>query len=267
MNHWSVLPELIESRDAATPEDVRRVAAAYFVPSNRGDRNGPRRAPRGQRPKLARLRLVQAARGRAMSAGSAGLQTGTAARTGRAPKAAFRHDATAPTARSAGLRPASRPDRAAKPAPRQSGESRGPAWDRRSSDRHRGPNGPRRHASPRCQDGGNGSERRPPAGIARGSGRNRTSLPPDGRGFRRPHPDRLRNRQHSPRPLPPHLRARLAGPGSGSRRAFRIHPTRSRRGPLRGVQRRPGLHRPGGNRPAGTHHRGAPTRPAPRSRG
>ena len=35
MNHWSVLPELIEARDAATAEDVRRVAQTYFVPSNR----------------------------------------------------------------------------------------------------------------------------------------------------------------------------------------------------------------------------------------
>ena len=35
MNHWSVLPGLIEARDAATAEDVQRVASAYFVPSNR----------------------------------------------------------------------------------------------------------------------------------------------------------------------------------------------------------------------------------------
>ena len=35
MNHWSVLPNLIEARDAATAADVQRVASTYFVPSNR----------------------------------------------------------------------------------------------------------------------------------------------------------------------------------------------------------------------------------------
>ena len=35
MNHWNTLPALIEARDAATAEDVRRVAETYFVPSNR----------------------------------------------------------------------------------------------------------------------------------------------------------------------------------------------------------------------------------------
>ena len=35
MNHWSVLPELIEARDRATAADVQRVASTYFVPSNR----------------------------------------------------------------------------------------------------------------------------------------------------------------------------------------------------------------------------------------
>ena len=35
MNHWSVLPALVEARDAATAEDVRRVAQTYFVASNR----------------------------------------------------------------------------------------------------------------------------------------------------------------------------------------------------------------------------------------
>ncbi len=35
MNHWSVLPDLIGARDAATAADARRVAARYFVPSNR----------------------------------------------------------------------------------------------------------------------------------------------------------------------------------------------------------------------------------------
>ena len=35
MNHWSVLPDLIEARDAATAADVQRVASTYFVPSNR----------------------------------------------------------------------------------------------------------------------------------------------------------------------------------------------------------------------------------------
>ena len=35
MNQWSVLPALVEARDAATAEDVRRVAQTYFVASNR----------------------------------------------------------------------------------------------------------------------------------------------------------------------------------------------------------------------------------------
>ena len=35
MNHWSTLPALVEARDAATAEDIRRVAETYFVPSNR----------------------------------------------------------------------------------------------------------------------------------------------------------------------------------------------------------------------------------------
>ena len=35
MNHWSVLPELVAARDAATAEVVQRVAQTYFVPSNR----------------------------------------------------------------------------------------------------------------------------------------------------------------------------------------------------------------------------------------
>ena len=35
MNHWSVLPNLVEARDAATAADVQRVASTYFVPSNR----------------------------------------------------------------------------------------------------------------------------------------------------------------------------------------------------------------------------------------
>ena len=35
MNHWSVLPDLIAARDAATAAEVQRVAATYFVPSNR----------------------------------------------------------------------------------------------------------------------------------------------------------------------------------------------------------------------------------------
>ena len=35
MNHWSTLPALIEARDAATAEDVQRVASTYFVASNR----------------------------------------------------------------------------------------------------------------------------------------------------------------------------------------------------------------------------------------
>jgi hypothetical protein len=35
MNHWSVLPALIQARDSATTETVKRVAATYFVPSNR----------------------------------------------------------------------------------------------------------------------------------------------------------------------------------------------------------------------------------------
>ena len=35
MNHWSTLPALIKARDAATAEDVQRVASTYFVASNR----------------------------------------------------------------------------------------------------------------------------------------------------------------------------------------------------------------------------------------
>jgi predicted Zn-dependent peptidase len=35
MNHWSTLPALVEARDAATAEDIKRVAETYFVPSNR----------------------------------------------------------------------------------------------------------------------------------------------------------------------------------------------------------------------------------------
>ncbi|MCY4398964.1 MAG: insulinase family protein [Gemmatimonadetes bacterium] len=35
MNHWSVLPDLVGARDAATAADVQHVAATYFVPSNR----------------------------------------------------------------------------------------------------------------------------------------------------------------------------------------------------------------------------------------
>jgi len=34
MNHWSTLPALIQARDAATADDVQRVARTYFVPSN-----------------------------------------------------------------------------------------------------------------------------------------------------------------------------------------------------------------------------------------
>ena len=50
MNHWSVLPELIETRDAATPEDVQRVAATYFVPSNRVIATARAEPPEGSGP-------------------------------------------------------------------------------------------------------------------------------------------------------------------------------------------------------------------------
>ena len=35
MNHWGTLPALLQSRDAATADDVKRVARTYLVPSNR----------------------------------------------------------------------------------------------------------------------------------------------------------------------------------------------------------------------------------------
>ena len=50
MNHWSVLPDLIESRDAATARDVQRVAATYFVPSNRVIATARAQPPEGSGP-------------------------------------------------------------------------------------------------------------------------------------------------------------------------------------------------------------------------
>ena len=50
MNHWSVLPDLIEARDAATAADVQRVAARYFVPSNRVIATARAEPPEGSGP-------------------------------------------------------------------------------------------------------------------------------------------------------------------------------------------------------------------------
>ena len=50
MNHWSVLPELIEARDAATAADVQRVASTYFVPSNRVIATARAQPPNGSGP-------------------------------------------------------------------------------------------------------------------------------------------------------------------------------------------------------------------------
>ncbi|MCZ0934138.1 MAG: pitrilysin family protein [Gemmatimonadetes bacterium] len=50
MNHWSVLPDLIEARDAATVADLQRVAARYFVPSNRVIATARAQPPEGSGP-------------------------------------------------------------------------------------------------------------------------------------------------------------------------------------------------------------------------
>ena len=50
MNHWSVLPDLIAARDAATVADVQRVAATYFVPSNRVIATARAEPPEGSGP-------------------------------------------------------------------------------------------------------------------------------------------------------------------------------------------------------------------------
>ena len=50
MNHWSVLPDLIAARDAATAADVQRVAARYFVPSNRVIATARAEPPEGSGP-------------------------------------------------------------------------------------------------------------------------------------------------------------------------------------------------------------------------
>jgi len=50
MNHWSVLPDLIEARDAATVADLQRVAARYFVPSNRVISTARAQPPEGSGP-------------------------------------------------------------------------------------------------------------------------------------------------------------------------------------------------------------------------
>ena len=50
MNHWSVLPDLIEARDAATAADVQRVATTYFVPSNRVIATARAEPPEGSGP-------------------------------------------------------------------------------------------------------------------------------------------------------------------------------------------------------------------------
>ncbi|MDE2783572.1 MAG: pitrilysin family protein [Gemmatimonadota bacterium] len=50
MNHWSVLPDLIAARDAATVADVQRVASTYFVPSNRVIATARAEPPEGSGP-------------------------------------------------------------------------------------------------------------------------------------------------------------------------------------------------------------------------
>ena len=50
MNHWSVLPDLIEARNASTAADVQRVASTYFVPSNRVIAVARARPPEGSGP-------------------------------------------------------------------------------------------------------------------------------------------------------------------------------------------------------------------------
>ncbi|MCE2516039.1 MAG: hypothetical protein J4F37_13720, partial [Acidobacteria bacterium] len=50
MNHWSVLPELIAARDAATVADLQRVASTYFVPSNRVIATARAEPPEGSGP-------------------------------------------------------------------------------------------------------------------------------------------------------------------------------------------------------------------------
>ena len=141
MNHWSVLPDLIEARDAATAADVQRVAATYFVPSNRVIAVARAEPPEGSGPSWLDFVWSEAAGRRAMRfwQGTAGLQTGSAARKGC--ETAYRHPSrSAGTAWSADLRSARAGWRPAH------GESHvGPhgtqARDRRSSDRHRSPQG------------------------------------------------------------------------------------------------------------------------------
>ena len=89
---------------------------------------------------------------------------------------------------------------------------------------------------------------------------------PGGRGLRRACLGRMRRRRHPPRPLAADLRARLAGPGRARVRARRVHATRSGSGPLRGVERRPGLHRARRSGPAGAHHGRLAAGPAARGR-
>ena len=50
MNNWRVLPNLIVARDAATAADVQRVAATYFVPSNRVVATARAEPPEGSGP-------------------------------------------------------------------------------------------------------------------------------------------------------------------------------------------------------------------------
>ena len=50
MNNWRVLPNLIAARDAATVADVQRVAATYFVPSNRVIATARAEPPEGSGP-------------------------------------------------------------------------------------------------------------------------------------------------------------------------------------------------------------------------
>ena len=99
--------------------------------------------------------------------------TGIAAREGRETT----HRQPAPTTHhwSAGLRPASRPERAAKP--HTANPRRRPTIGAPVSDRHRGPRGPRNH-TPQTRADDPPLERRSPTGIAAREGRETTHRQP-----------------------------------------------------------------------------------------
>jgi predicted Zn-dependent peptidase len=48
MDRWQTLPEYLQARDDATPDDIARVAALYFVPDNRSVGVARSRTPRGR---------------------------------------------------------------------------------------------------------------------------------------------------------------------------------------------------------------------------